>query len=110
MPRGDREIFKADCDDGFTRIANLILEAMALVKLNATQIGICLFLLRRTYGWNRSEDAISLGDFAASCGNSKAYISRQLADLLQKNINPPAVLCPGQDSGLCLCQQHCQLG
>ncbi|MEQ8176651.1 MAG: replication protein, partial [Syntrophomonadaceae bacterium] len=86
MPRGDREIFKADCDDGFTRIANLILEALALVKLNATQIGICLFLLRRTYGWNRGEDAISLGDFAAACGTSKAYISRQLADLLQKNI------------------------
>ncbi len=86
MPRGDREIFKADCDDGFTRIANLILEALAMVKLNSTQTGICLFLLRRTYGWNRSEDAISLGDFAAACGTSKTYVSRQLADLLHKNI------------------------
>ncbi|MEN6463061.1 MAG: replication protein [Syntrophomonas sp.] len=96
MPRGDREIFKADCDDGFTRIANLILEALALVKLNATQIGICLFLLRRTYGWNRNEDAISLGDFAAACGTSKAYISRQLADLLQKNIIRRPFYAPGK--------------
>lgn len=96
MPRGDREIFKADCDDGFTRIANLILEALALVKLNATQIGICLFLLRRTYGWNRGEDAISLGDFAAACGTSKAYISRQLADLLQKNIIRRLFYAPGK--------------
>jgi len=86
MPRGDREIFKADCEDGFTRIANLILEALTITRLNATQMGICLFLLRRTYGWNRSEDAISLGDFAAACGTSKAYISRQLADLLHKKI------------------------
>lgn len=96
MPRGDREIFKADCDDGFTRIANLILEALALVKLNATQMGICLFLLRRTYGWNRGEDAISLGDFAAACGTSKAYISRQLADLLQKNIIRRLFYAPGK--------------
>ncbi|MDD3363545.1 MAG: replication protein [Syntrophomonas sp.] len=86
MPRGDREIFKADCEDGFTRIANLILEALTITRLNATQMGICLFLLRRTYGWNRSEDAISLGDFASACGTSKAYISRQLADLLHKKI------------------------
>lgn len=86
MPRGDREIFKADCEDGFTRIANLILEALAMVKLNSTQTGICLFLLRRTYGWNRSEDAISLGDFAGACGTSKTYVSRQLSDLLHKNI------------------------
>lgn len=86
MPRGDRELFKADCEDGFTRIANLILEALAMVKLNSTQTGICLFLLRRTYGWNRSEDAVSLGDFAAACGTSRTYVSRQLADLLQKKI------------------------
>lgn len=86
MPRGDREFFKADCEDGFTRIANLILEALAMVRINSTQTGICLFLMRRTFGWNRSQDAVSLGDFAAACGTSKTYISRQLADLLRKNI------------------------
>ena len=86
MPRGDRELFKADCEDGYTRIANLILEALSMVKINRTQTGICLFLLRRTYGWNRSHDAISLGDFAAACGTSKTYVARQLRDLLDKKI------------------------
>lgn len=86
MPKGDRDNLKADCEDGFTRIANLILEALALAKLNGTQKGICLFLFRRTYGWNRSEDAISLADFAAACGSSKPYISRQLQDLISKNV------------------------
>jgi len=86
VPRGDREFFKADCEDGYTRIANLILEALSLVRINNTQTGICLFLLRRTFGWNRSQDAVSLGDFAAACGTSKTYISRQLADLLRKKI------------------------
>ena len=52
MPKGDRDNLKADCEDGFTRIANLILEALALAKLNGTQKGICFFIFRRTYGWN----------------------------------------------------------
>lgn len=86
MPRGDREILKADCEDGFTRIANLLLEALALARLNGVQKGICLFLFRRTYGWNRSEDAIALGEFAEACGSSRSYISRQLSDLIEKNI------------------------
>jgi phage replication O-like protein O len=96
MPKGDREILKADCEDGYTRIANLILEALSMVKLNATQTGICLFLLRRTYGWNRRQDAISLGDFAAAVGTSKTYVSRQLADLLHKKIIRRLTYTPGR--------------
>jgi phage replication O-like protein O len=86
LPKGDREIFKADCEDGFTRIANLLLEALALARFNGVQKGICLFLFRRTYGWNRTEDAIALGEFAEACGSSREYISRQLAVLIKKNI------------------------
>ena len=86
MAKGDREILKADIDDGFTKIANLLLEALAMCKINGTQKSMCLFLFRRTYGWGKSEDAISLSDFAAACGTSKSYISRQIKDLLKKNI------------------------
>jgi phage replication O-like protein O len=86
MPKGDRNNLKADCEDGFTRIANLILEALAMARLNGMQKGICLFLFRRTYGWNRSEDAITLNEFAEACGSSRSYISRQLAELIRKNI------------------------
>ncbi|MEQ8235183.1 MAG: replication protein [Syntrophomonadaceae bacterium] len=86
MPKGDREIFKADCEDGYTRIANLILEAIPLARLNGVQTAICLFLWRRSYGWNRDADAISLTEFATACGTSKNYISRQLKELMDKNI------------------------
>lgn len=72
--------------DNFTRISNIILEALALVRLNRTQYAICHFILRRTYGWNHSYDAISLSDFAAACGTSRSYISRQITDLVHKNI------------------------
>lgn len=86
MPKGDIEILKADTEDGYTKIANLIIEALAMCKLSGTQHGICLFLFRRTYGWGKAEDAISLPEFAAACDTSQPYISRQLKDLLEKNI------------------------
>lgn len=96
MPKGDRVIYKADCEDGFTRISNLLLEALAIARLNGIQKGICMFLFRRTYGWNRSEDAISLGEFAEACGSSKEYISRQLKVLINKNIIRRPVYQPGK--------------
>lgn len=96
MPKGDREIFKADCEDGFTKIANLLLEALALAKLNGVQKGICLYLFRRTYGWNRTKDAIALGEFAEACGSSREYISRQIAELIKKNIICRVAYQPGK--------------
>lgn len=86
MSLGDREILKADLDDGYTKIANLLLEALAMARLSSTQKGICLFLMRRTYGWGKAEDAISLSDFATACGTSPGYISRQIKDLLNKKV------------------------
>ena len=40
MPKGDRDILKADLEDGYTPIANLILEALALAKMSGVQKGI----------------------------------------------------------------------
>lgn len=83
MAKGDRENFKADTEDGYTRIADLLLEALAMAKLNGVQKGICLFLWRRTYGWDQKEDQISLKEFAQACDTSEPYISRQLKQLIQ---------------------------
>lgn len=86
MPKGDRERFKADIDDGYTKIADLLLEALAMAKLNGVQKGICLFIWRRTYGWGIKEDRIPLKDFARACGTSASYISKQLKDLEKKRV------------------------
>ena len=70
----------------FTRIGNQLLEALPLVKLTRTQENICIFLWRRTYGWNRTRDAITLTDFANACGNCKEYVSKQIKILMRKRI------------------------
>ena len=82
MPKGDREIFKADIDDGYTKVANLLLEALAMAKLNGVQKGICLFVLRRTYGWGSKEGQISLKEFALACNSSETYVSKQIKQLV----------------------------
>jgi phage replication O-like protein O len=96
MAKGDRQKLKADCEDGYTRVANLILEALALAKLNGVQKGICLYLIRQSYGWGKSEEAISLHEFAVACGTSKTYISKQMQDLLEKKIIIRTEYLPGK--------------
>lgn len=94
MPLGDRDILKADPEDGTTPIANLLLEALAIARLTGKEKGIILYLWRRTYGWVKNakrlkEKAISLGEFAkVVCLSDKdtANASKLLAGLVKKNI------------------------
>jgi phage replication O-like protein O len=50
------------------------------------QIKICLFILRRTYGWNSSDDAISIADIAKACNADRTHVTRQVNELIRKNI------------------------
>lgn len=92
MPKGDREILKADPDDGFTSIANLLLEALAIVRVTTNERAAVLFLIRRTYGWqvngNRLKaDVIPLSIWAKVLQvNDTARASKILAGLVKKCI------------------------
>jgi phage replication O-like protein O len=83
VAKGDRKILKADIDDGYTTVANLLIEALAIAKMTGIQKGICLFLIRRTYGWGQKEDAITLNEFAQACDTSPSYVSKQLKELIK---------------------------
>ena len=91
MPKGDREILKADPEDGTAPIANLLLEALAMAHLSGEEKGAVLFLWRRTYGWQegsrrKTEDSISLPEWAAALDTSKDYSARIVKQLVQKRI------------------------
>lgn len=86
MPKGDRDVLKADLEDGYTPIANLILEALAIARMSGIQKGICLFLFRRTYGWGIKEEEISLKEFAEAVDSSSSYVSKQLKQLIEWNV------------------------
>jgi len=92
MPKGDRDILKADPDDGTTPIANLLLEALAMAHLSGEEKGAVLFLWRRTYGWEllegrrKTEDAISLIEWALALNTNPQYASRVIAALTEKRV------------------------
>ncbi|MHB1418714.1 MAG: replication protein [Bacillota bacterium] len=94
MPKGDREKLKADIEDGTTPMAHLLLEALAMAKLNGTQKGLILFLARRTYGWTKDrdtkekfkEDTITLSEWADACDIDEPYASRMIRDLIKMRV------------------------
>jgi phage replication O-like protein O len=96
MPKNDREILKADIEDGYTKIANLILEALALTNLNGKQMAICMFIMRRTYGWGITEDEITLEEIAQACNTDRPYASKMLKVLIDNKIIIRSNYMPGK--------------
>lgn len=86
MANDNEKQLKADIEDGYTKISNLILEVLAIADLTGVQKSICLFLFRRTYGWDKKEDRISLKEFAHATGSSKSYVSKQLKELINQKV------------------------
>jgi len=91
MPKGDREILKADPEDGTTPIANLLLEAIAIAKLTGREKGILLLLCRKTYGWQENgkrlkETSLSIGNCAKALEIHQRTAQKLLAGLAEKKI------------------------
>ena len=91
MPKGDREILKADPEDGTTPIANLLLEAIAIAKLTGREKGILLLLCRKTYGWQKNgkrlkQTSLSIHSCAKSLEIDQRTAQKLLAGLAQKRI------------------------
>jgi phage replication O-like protein O len=91
VPKGDRAIGKADPLDGTTPVANLLLEALAMAHLSGAEKGAVLFLWRRTYGWQdgnkrKTEDEISLPEWAAALDTNVRYAAKVLNGLVGKRV------------------------
>jgi phage replication O-like protein O len=91
MPRGDRESLKADPEDGYTPIANLLLEAIAIAKLTGREKGILLLLCRKIYGWQLNgkrlkQTSLSIRSCAKALEIDQRTAQKLLASLAQKKI------------------------
>ncbi|WP_282916879.1 replication protein, partial [Klebsiella pneumoniae] len=54
-----QELRVADLDDGFTRIANELLEAVMRAGLSQHQLLVFMAVMRKTYGFNKKADWVS---------------------------------------------------
>ncbi len=74
-------------DDGdYTRIHYAILEALAEARLSGAEFRILMFLFRKTYGWNKKEDRISLAQWAEGTNTARPHVLKILNGLVAKNI------------------------
>ena len=73
-------------ENGYTRIADEILEKVAKTKLNGTQLRILLIVWRSTYGWQKKEFELSESYLAKATGIHKQQIKRELKTLINNGI------------------------
>lgn len=72
--------------NGYTKIANEIMDALINYRIPGEQMQCLLFVIRKTYGWNKKKDSISLSQFSETTGINKPCVCRALNKLINKNI------------------------
>ncbi len=73
-------------ENGYTQIANEIMEALMKVNLSAYESRVLWFLFRKTYGWNKKTDWITLSQFSECIGLDRRLIHRAIKALSSKKM------------------------
>ena len=78
-------------EKGFLRIAsgksdNDILTALVKANLTATQYQIMMIVIRKTWGWNKKEDWISISQFVELTTKSRKQIIEDIKILVKRSI------------------------
>lgn len=69
-------------EKGYTPIANEIMEALYRAEMSGQEFRLTLLILRKTYGFQKGEDMVSLSQMMAETGMTKTRCS-QIINLLQ---------------------------
>lgn len=73
-------------ENGYTGIANEILDRLAETQLNGTQFRIIMVVFRNTYGFRRKEHELSESFISKATGIYKRQITRELKELINRKI------------------------
>ena len=73
-------------ENGYTAIANELLEQLVKARIPASEKDIIFFLLRRTYGFQKKKDYISLTQFEKGTGLSRVTVVKSLKNLAYRNM------------------------
>jgi len=68
-------------EDGNTGINNEVLMHLIGAGLNGTELAICLYVLRKTWGYSKTKDEISLSQFMDAIPATKPSICKALSNL-----------------------------
>lgn len=84
VPEEGRRV--ADLDDGYTRTANELMEAVMLSGLTQHQLLIVMAVWRKTYGYNKKMDWISNAQFAELTGIAETKCSSTKNELIRMGV------------------------
>ncbi|MGY6272418.1 replication protein [Achromobacter denitrificans] len=84
MPTTD--VSAPQVEDGHTRLANELLEAMCRAGFSARQWAVVMAVVRKTYGYGKKADDISLGQLSSMTGIAKPHVSRAVNDLIAAGV------------------------
>lgn len=65
----------------FTRIHNHIIETLVSIPFKGCELAVCLYILRKTYGFCKEEDSISLSQFQKALKRTRSTIVKALKNL-----------------------------
>ena len=79
-------IKKPQLEDGYTSIANEIVEKLGKLHLSGNEWQIVWIVLRKTYGWHKKSDQISLTQFQKLTGLSRPSVWEAIGKLVGKKV------------------------
>lgn len=73
-------------EDGFTRLANEIMDVISRCKFNGTEFRIIMVIWRYTYGFNRKEHKMSANFIANAIGIDSSRVRKVLKNLIDSKV------------------------
>lgn len=73
-------------EQGYTRIANELLDALCKLKVSQNKFRIILFIIRNTYGYQRKEAPMSLSYIGTALNIKRHHVMDDLAELEEAKI------------------------
>lgn len=73
-------------ENGFTPIAHEVLEELVKARLLGAELSMALFVIRKTWGYQKKQDIISFSQFQKGLGISRMTISKTIKNLVARKI------------------------
>lgn len=73
-------------EQGYTKIANELLAALAKANLAGSDFMVCLAVISKTYGWNKTKDQISISQFEILTKLARRTVIRSVQRLIEYKV------------------------
>lgn len=73
-------------ENGYLKIANELLDAVIAIRIPGEAMQVFLFIMRKTYGFNKKADCIALSQFTGATGLKRPNVCRAIKKLAEMKL------------------------